>query len=175
MTISMKKITTEDVETLQKISIKTFDDTFGEFNSKSDLEKMYETNYNKEQLSQEINDDNSDFEFIFVDNQLAGYLKINFSEAQSEKMGNDFEEVERIYILKEFKRRGLGTHLMNYALDEGRKKNKKEIWLGVWENNINAIKFYEEKGFKPFSEHVFTVGSDKQKDILMKKNIKKEP
>ena len=43
------------------------------------------------------------------------------------------------------------------------------VWLGVWEQNPRAIRFYEKNGFVPFDTHVFILGEDKQTDILMKK------
>ncbi len=167
----MKKVELSDVEKLRKISIETFKDTFGEDNSENDLEEMFENNYGIDQLKKEVSDANTDFEFIYVDNKLAGYLKINIDDAQSEDMGKEYLEVERIYIRKSFKRCGLGSKFMNYAIDTAKKSGKKYIWLGVWENNSNAINFYKVKGFTPFSEHIFVVGSDEQRDILMKKEI----
>lgn len=169
--IEMKKVKLSDVYELRQISIETFKDTFGDDNSKQDLEEMFENNYGIDQLKKEISDDKTDFEFIYVDNELAGYLKINIGEAQSEDMGSDYLEIERIYIRKNFKRRGLGSQFMSYAINAAKEADKNYIWLGVWENNTNAISFYQVKGFMPFSEHIFVVGSDKQRDILMKKPI----
>ena len=60
---------------------------------------------------------------------------------------------------------------MSSAINAAKEADKNYIWLGVWENNTNAISFYQVKGFMPFSEHIFVVGSDKQRDILMKKTI----
>lgn len=169
--IDLKRIKISDVLELQKISIETFNDTFGEYNSLEDLNEMFENNYNSEQLKSEINNQSTDFEFIYVDGQIAGYLKINWGSAQSEDMGNSFLEVERIYIRKAFKRQGLGTKLMDYAIEKAKKLGKQYIWLGVWENNSNAIGFYQSKKFIPFSDYIFMVGEDKQRDILMKKKI----
>ncbi|MEM9391391.1 MAG: GNAT family N-acetyltransferase, partial [Bacteroidota bacterium] len=45
------------------------------------------------------------------------------------------------------------------------------IWLGVWEYNTDAIRFYERLGFTPFGQHSFILGSDHQTDILMKKPL----
>ena len=50
-------------------------------------------------------------------------------------------------------------------------KNKKKMWLGVWEKNYNAQKFYEKDGFKRFSEHTFVVGNDKQTDYILVKTL----
>ncbi len=48
---------------------------------------------------------------------------------------------------------------------------KKSIWLGVWEENPKAIRFYEKNGFVPFSRHIFKMGDEEQTDIMMRKII----
>jgi ribosomal protein S18 acetylase RimI-like enzyme len=45
------------------------------------------------------------------------------------------------------------------------------IWLGVWELNPRAIKFYEKNGFYKVGTHLFQMGSDEQTDLLMQKEI----
>jgi ribosomal protein S18 acetylase RimI-like enzyme len=46
------------------------------------------------------------------------------------------------------------------------------LWLGVWEKNEPAIRFYEKNGFKKFSKHIFKLGNDEQTDLLLKKTLK---
>lgn len=78
-----------------------------------------------------------------MNKEVAGYLKLNFNDAQSEKMGNDSLEIERIYIRGKFHKRGLGKYLMNKALDIAKDQNKEKIWLGVWEKmrmQLNSMK-----------------------------------
>ncbi len=39
--------------------------------------------------------------------------------------------------------------------------------MGVWERNTAAIGFYERLGFKPVGTKYFTVGNDRQDDVVM--------
>ena len=41
------------------------------------------------------------------------------------------------------------------------------VWLGVWEKNPRAIAFYRKFNFKEVGEHVFALGKDMQRDIIM--------
>jgi len=41
------------------------------------------------------------------------------------------------------------------------------VWLGVWEHNPRAIAFYRKWGFEAVGEHVFVVGTDPQRDLVM--------
>ena len=45
------------------------------------------------------------------------------------------------------------------------------VWLGVWEENYRALRFYEKNGFTPFGKHKFWLGDDEQTDLLMKKEL----
>ncbi|HYW51463.1 MAG TPA: hypothetical protein VE861_12705, partial [Gemmatimonadaceae bacterium] len=42
-----------------------------------------------------------------------------------------------------------------------------EIFLGVWERNLRAIRFYEKQRFRAVGEKTFVLGLDPQRDIVM--------
>ena len=114
---------------------------------------------------------NSRFFFIYLDNQLAGYLKLNIDLAQTEKIDRNGLEIERIYIRKEYKRQGLGRQLLEFAIELATKERRKLIWLGVWEENENALLFYQMFGFRKNGTHNFYIGIDKQTDLIMVKEL----
>ena len=45
------------------------------------------------------------------------------------------------------------------------------LWLGVWEDNARAIRFYEKMGFKAVGEHKFMVGKNVRRDLVMEKSV----
>jgi diamine N-acetyltransferase len=81
---------------------------------------------------------------------------------------NNSLEIERIYVLQEFQGKKVGQMLFGKAVEIAKQKNADYIWLGVWEKNIKAIRFYEKNGFVPFGKHLFKLGDDEQTDIMMK-------
>jgi ribosomal protein S18 acetylase RimI-like enzyme len=50
--------------------------------------------------------------------------------------------------------------------------NATHVWLGVWEKNPKAIRFYKKNGFVEFDKHIFKLGTDEQTDIMMKLQMK---
>jgi ribosomal protein S18 acetylase RimI-like enzyme len=90
------------------------------------------------------------------------------SSAQTETKYLNSLEIERIYVLNNFKGIGIGTKLIYKAKEIALKHNLNFIWLGVWEKNTEAIVFYKKHGFNEFGNHVFMLGTDAQKDILMR-------
>ena len=171
MDIAIKKCTPEDVKKLQEISSNTFIETFEEHNTQEHMTAYLEKAFNIPQLVQELRNPFSQFFLVLVDGQVAGYLKINLADAQSENMGDDALEVERIYISNKFQKLGLGKLLMERALELAGGHGKKRIWLGVWEHNINAIAFYQKKGFVKTGAHSFFMGDDEQIDWIMVKEL----
>ncbi|KRL53790.1 GNAT family N-acetyltransferase [Furfurilactobacillus rossiae] len=171
MTVQITAVTPQDVTTLREVSCATFQDTFGSENSATDLQNYLNRAYSVDQLLTEINNPESWFYFIKVNQAVAGYLKLNVGEAQTEKMGSDALEIQRIYILPSFKRQGLGTQLFNQATANAEDLHKRAIWLGVWEHNDAARKFYHKIGFQPVGDHVFQLGSSVQRDLIMKRTL----
>lgn len=169
MTISIKKCTIEDLHKLQGISYETFNETFKEQNSPENIDSYLERAFNLEQLEKELSNCFSQFFFVYFNHELAGYLKVNINDAQSEEMGDESLEIERIYIKNKFQKHGFGKYLLNKATEIAMERNKKKIWLGVWEKNENAIAFYEKMGFVQTGGHSFYMGNEEQTDFIMTK------
>lgn len=171
MTKKIKKCTLEDLQALQDISIETFNDTFKNQNSPENMNAYLEKAFNLAQLEAELSNQFSQFLFVYLDHEIAGYLKVNVEDAQSEKMGGQSLEVERIYIKSKFQKHGLGKYLLNHAIEMAIELHKKDVWLGVWEKNENAIAFYKKLGFVQTGTHVFSMGDEEQIDLIMTKTI----
>lgn len=171
MTIRTKKCTVEDLQALQEISIETFNETFKEQNSPENMKSYLESAFTLKKLEKELSNTLSQFFFVDINHEIAGYLKVNISDAQSEEMGEESLEIERIYIKSKFQRHGLGKVLLNKALDVAREQNKKNIWLGVWEKNEKAIAFYKKMGFTTIGSHTFFMGDEEQLDLIMNKTL----
>lgn len=171
MTINIRKCTHEDLHKLQEISYETFDETFKHQNSAENMNSYLEKAFNLEQLDKELSNHSSEFFFVYFHNEVAGYLKVNTSDAQSEDMGNESLEIERIYILNKFQKHGIGKYLLNKTIDIAIARSKKNIWLGVWERNENAISFYKKMGFVQVGSHSFFMGNEEQIDLIMTKTL----
>ena len=169
--MKIRKINIDDLETLRNLSIQTFKETFEEVNTEEDMQKYLDENLSLERLKSELENLDSEFYFIENENKNLGYLKLNFENAQTEKVEENYFEIERIYVLKAFLGQKIGQILFDKAIEIGREKNLEYVWLGVWEENHRAIKFYKKNGFEIFGKHDFVLGEDVQTDLLMKMKI----
>ncbi len=169
--IAIKRVTIRDIDRLRWIGRQTFHETFAPHNSEENLQKYLEERFSVEKLTSELNDADSEFYFATSGDQVIGYLKVNSGRAQTELQDESALEVERIYVLKDFYGKKVGQRLLDRAIRIASEKQARYIWLGVWENNTRALRFYEKNGFAAFDTHIFRVGDDEQTDILMKRML----
>ena len=169
--LAISKLTNKDVDQLQQISRQTFHETFAAVNSEADMNQYLEQSFARDKLTAELINEESEFYFARVNNIIAGYLKLNRGQAQTELKNATGLEIERIYVLKEFHGKQVGQALYEKAVEVANTMQADYIWLGVWEENQRAIAFYRKNGFEPFDTHLFRLGDDVQTDILMKKTL----
>lgn len=166
--IAIKKIGLNQLVPLQAIGRQTFTETFSSTNSEENLNAYLQYGFSTAKLTAELSNSNSEFYFATLNDKVIGYLKINFGIAQTELQDPNAMEVERIYVLGEFQSKKVGQLLFEKALAIAKNKKVDFVWLGVWEENHRAIRFYTKNGFVAFDSHIFLMGNDKQTDILMK-------
>lgn len=160
-----------DVSDLRQISETTFYDTFeGEY-SDDDFNQFFKETYNEKVLLNELNNPNSFHYFYKVNDQIAGYLKLNVGNAQTESKGEDYLEIQRIYFYKTYQGGGRGQKFIQLALDKAKELNKNKVWLGVWEHNQQALSFYKNHGFEVTGQHEFITGEVVDIDLIMEREV----
>lgn len=165
------KVTIQDIAQLQTISRQTFIEAFWETNDAGYMNQYMDKSFSLEILGSEVQNNNSEFYFAKLDERVVGYLKLNTGQAQTDIKDGDALEIERIYVVKDFYGKAVGQLLIDFAVSCALKMQSKYIWLGVWEDNPRAIRFYEKNGFVAFGSHAFWLGDDKQTDVLMKRLV----
>ena len=166
--IKVRPVLPSEVEQLQEIGRQTFAETFSDSNSEENMQKYLAEGFAIERLTAELSDANSAFYFALIDNAIIGYLKVNFGQSQTELKATDSLEIERIYVSKAFHGQKVGQVLYEKAIELAKQAKATYVWLGVWEENPRAIRFYKKNGFVEFDKHIFRLGDDEQTDIMMK-------
>lgn len=167
--ITIKKASIEDLETLQNIGRETFHETFAKHNSEDEMQKYLDESFSPEKLIKELNTFDSQFFIVWEDENPIGYLKLNSGKAQTELHDEVSLEIERIYVKSKYHGKKVGQILYEKALEIALQQNKKYLWLGVWEENLRAVNFYKKNGFVEFAQHIFKLGNDEQTDLMMRK------
>ena len=180
--LRIRRLGAGDAELVRELARRTFTETFKGATSDEDLYKFLDEAYEVGLLRQELVAPGSEYFVAEIRGEdvagvalqryiPVGYLKVNVGQAQTEPMGEDAFEVQRIYVLQGFKGRRIGSVLMTLAELRARAAGKRRMWLGVWEFNYPAQKFYRAKGFERIGEHTFVTGTEAQTDWLLARDL----
>ena len=94
--IEIIKVELKDIGRLQKIGRQTFYETFSDGNTEENMTKYLDEGFSIEKLTTEFNDKNAAFYFATIDENVIGYLKLNFGQSQTELQDDKGLEIERI-------------------------------------------------------------------------------
>jgi diamine N-acetyltransferase len=170
--VNITLVQKHEITQLCEISKLTFTSAFAHHNTVENMQLYFEHNLNIASLTAEFENKNAQFYFAKINNEIVGYLKLNFSNKSINDANQNTIEIERIYIHPQHQGKKIGQQLLQFTINLAQEKSLQIIWLGVWEHNTGAIKFYANNGFKPFDKHIFMLGNDPQTDILMYLEIK---
>ena len=171
MQLSLVKCGSEHLGELVSLSRKTFEDAFAHLNDPEDFQAYLNSAFGKQAVMNELNNEHSSFYFVYYGGDLAGYFKLNKGPAQTDINDTGSMEIERIYVIKEFQGKKIGQWMISRIKELAAKEQATYLWLGVWEINEDAIRFYQTNGFEKFDEHPYYIGKDKQTDWLMRFHI----
>jgi ribosomal protein S18 acetylase RimI-like enzyme len=161
----------EDVPALAALKAETFVETFAATNDPEELARHLDRAFAIEKVAAELADPDSTTWWLLDRGRPIGYLKVNAGAAQSSPGLTDGLEVEQLYVRASHHGRGLGSRLLDLASATARERRLGYVWLSVWERNPSAIAIYEHRGFRPFDEHVFMLGDEAQRDLLMRLEV----
>jgi len=163
----IRAATLGDAKPLAELAESTFRETFAVANTRDDMERHCRLSYGEAIQAEEIADPERST-LLFVDaDRLIGFAQLRWSAAPACVAAQSPGEIQRLYVASGWHGRGVAQDLMRVCLDAMRARGSGAAWLGVWERNPRAIAFYRKSGFVEVGEHVFALGGDPQRDIVM--------
>jgi len=144
--MKLKKATFNDLPALQKICTAAYANNFYHHWNENGLEWYLEKEFGDERLKADLANRNLAYYFIEHNEIPVGFVKIRYN-AEFMGLPNKAAELEKIYLLPEFKGKGLGKAALNKIMESVKKKGIKTFFLCVIDTNTNAIAFYNKLGF----------------------------
>jgi diamine N-acetyltransferase len=163
----------EDAKLLTDLAYTTFWDAFAHHpkNAPDDLNHYMRQAFNVDQISAELSDAKNIFLVAELDDEAAGYAKIILDNIEPGITAEKPVELSRLYSHQKHLGQGVGQSLMDACFERARAEDRDVMWLGVWEFNPRAQRFYERNGFRVVGSHVFMLGKDAQTDVLMQREL----
>lgn len=167
MEIRLAELT--DLPNLVELSRHTFTQTFGAGYPPQDLANFLDSAYTIADYQKQILDPDSNVWVLADADKLYGYVTAGNCILPHPEAKNDDGEIKRIYLLSDFQNQGWGTRLFETALNWLISAGKSTLWLGVWEENYGAQRFYQRYGFSHAGEYQFIVGESRDREFIYRR------
>jgi|ERR1035437_3062732 GNAT superfamily N-acetyltransferase len=171
--ILIRDATPDDAKLLTDLAYTTFWDAFAHHpkNEPNDLAHYMRQAFSLEQIISELSDPNNVLIIAMFDDEPAGYAKLIYESTEPDIVAEWPVELARLYSHQRYLGQGVGQALLDECIGKAKDAGRDVMWLGVWEYNPRAKRFYEKNGFQVVGSHTFQLGSDPQTDLLMQKRL----
>jgi ribosomal protein S18 acetylase RimI-like enzyme len=156
---------------LSVLAESTFRAAFSESNTAANMQLHCATAYGHALQLAEIRDANRETWVVEADARLVAYVQLRLHATSPMISGEQPVEIQRFYVDASYHGNGLAHQLMAHVVARAEAVGSGVLWLGVWERNPRAQAFYRKWGFAVVAEHIFMVGSDPQRDLVMRREL----
>jgi len=161
----------DDAALLADLGARTFRETFEAITSPENLAAFLASAYGEELQRAELADASRPALVLEVDGIPSGFVQLRLGHREPCVPGQRPVELQRIYVLQAAHGGGLGKALMEASLELARAWEADAFWLGVWEHNDRALAFYARCGFREVGDHIFTIGDQVDRDLILVKDL----
>ena len=165
----VRRATSADVPTLSAFGRRVFGQTFAPENNPDDLRAYLDGAYTEERQREEVANPDIDTLLLEESGTLVAFAQLRRGPPGEGVTGEEPVELWRFYVDLPWHGRGIAQTLMRAAEDAAQARGARTLWLGVWERNLRAQAFYRRQGFTVVGSHIFLLGSDPQRDLIMAK------
>jgi GNAT superfamily N-acetyltransferase len=169
--LHIRRATLADAPLISALGVETFVTSFGAQNTPENLAKHLANAFGEEIQTRELTDPSITYLIAELNGRTAGYAQVRDGEAPECVTGAAPVEVRRFYVLHDFHGTGIAQALMNACADEARQRGGRTLWLGVWDQNPRAIRFYTKWGFEDVGGQTFVLGDDPQQDRVLSHSL----
>ncbi len=168
---SIRPATIDDLKLLAALGMTTCFEAYFELDPSKDLADYCLRSFNEQQLKNEFEDRNSTFLIAELNGRAVGYAKLREGKKIECMAGRNAIEVQRIYVLEKLKGRRIGERLINRCFEIAKERGFEAVWLGVWDKNVAAQKFYEKIGMTKAGWTDFSDGKNEFINMVYAKEI----
>ena len=160
--------TAQDAEALAAFMTRNFLAAYGDCSTPANVAATVAKHYGLDAQRRQLADPSRINLLAEVDGRLAGHAQLRVGgSAPPEVDPLPGVEIGRLYVDVDFQGRGIAQAMMAETRRLARARGGASLWLSVWQEQPQAIRFYEKEGFRIAGTLVFEVGDDPKDDWLM--------
>lgn len=157
--IVLRSANSNDAALLAHMGRKTFCDNFAHLYTEDNLEPFLQAHYGETIQRAELLHPDIRYCIAFEGEQAVGFVKFGPCKLPIENPPQPAFELHRLYVSTEHQSKKIGQRLMEWTLETARQMRASSLFLGVWEENSGAQRFYGRFGFQKVGEYFFQVGN----------------
>ncbi|WP_334184300.1 GNAT family N-acetyltransferase [Novosphingobium sp.] len=156
-----------DAAALADLGARSFVAKFGYMYTPEDLENFLAESHSEAKAAKEIADPAMQVLLAEEEGRLLGFCKLVLACGWPDHArGRTVIELKQLYTDPETTGRGIGSALMDRAMEIAREQEADEMQLSVWSGNEGAQKFYARYGFGKVADIFFMVGDQRDDEFL---------
>lgn len=169
MTTTFRAAGRDDAVAIDRLFRTSFCDTFGDLYREEDL-ATFLSGFRQGAWETELSDPRYTFQIAEVDGEPAAYVKLGPLKLPV-KTSRPAIALDQLYVLKEHHGAGIARHLMDWAIEEARRRGAEDMYLTVYIDNHRARRLYDHYGFEDVGRYAFMVGSHADEDVIMRRSL----
>ncbi|HUX32912.1 MAG TPA: GNAT family N-acetyltransferase [Gemmatimonadaceae bacterium] len=168
----IRRAVAADADALAAFAERTFVNTYGAYNTASDMAAYVAGAFGAALQGRELADPGPVTLAVDAGGALAGYAQLRRpGPAPACVAGAAPAEICRFYVDAPWQGRGLAARLMDAVREAAAALGAGTLWLGVWERNARARTFYAKCGFREVGAAEFVLGTDRQADRVLSRSV----
>jgi GNAT superfamily N-acetyltransferase len=160
---TIRKATADDIPLIRELCFKVWPQTYASAITQEQIDYMLDKMYSSASLQKQM-DSGSQFIFVYDESEPVGFASY-FEKAPS------VFKLDKIYVLVSQQGKGTGRFVIDYIIDEIKRKGATALQLQMNRHN-KARNFYEKLGFVIIEEKDFDIGQGFfMNDYVMEKRL----
>jgi diamine N-acetyltransferase len=169
--LNIRKTTIADLHLISVLAITTHYEAYFELDPSHDLADYCVRFFNLETVKEELGNQKLTYIIAEFEGNAVGFVQLREGKQIECMEGKNAIEIQRIYVIESMKDKKIGKALFEKCCEIGREKGYETIWLGVWDKNIAAQKFYEKIGMKNVGITDFSDGKNQFINFVFAKGL----
>lgn len=169
MDVTIRRARREDAAAVAGLAAATFEETFGHLYSRRDLEAFLADARSEAIYAELIADADVRVTLATHDDEPVGYAVAGVCKLPVPDLEPTAGEVRELYLLSDHQGRGLGTRMLEEALQWLEEEGYGPLYVGVWSDNVGAQRLYGRYGFEKAGEYDFPVGQHLDREYILKR------
>jgi len=167
----IRQATVDDVDLLCRLGAATFRETYSAISDPREVDEYADANFTREKVLAWFRKPCARTLVATRDDVPAGYAHVRSARVPACVADRKAVELSRLYLLPSAQGTGLGGALLDAAIAEAAALGGATVWLGAYDRNVRALRFYARRGFVRIGTHEFEFGGRIHHDSVLTRPV----